>query len=276
MVRDPMEPITPILDTPQPMTTLLRQIAIASKRIPDLGMHPVQHHLHKRDVLMTRLLALTALRNKNLRQITVDGMAPKLRFDQIRGQWLLEIDWREFKNYRSALLFGRRRKRQPYRKWIENRNELYDLIDYYLNRSRAFFQDEETRKPRTDKNGNPRPRANELFLSSTGKKLTGPETWRAVNRFTARHIAWNPFRNEGLTMCQPFGPHAFRDIRATDILLNPETSNPYMEAAFALQTSPQMIQDHYGSVKVEKRTALDDISFHKREDLAWAGLDDED
>lgn len=276
MVRDPMEPITPILDTPQPMTTLLRQIAIASKRVPDLGMHPVQHHLHKRDVLMTRLLALTALRNKNMRQITVDGTAPKLRFDQIRGQWLLEIDWREFKNYRSALLFGRRRKRQPYRKWIENRNGLYDLIDYYLSRSRAFFQDEKTRKPRTDKNGDPRPRANELFLSSTGKKLTGPETWRAVNRFTARHIAWNPFRNEGLTMCQPFGPHAFRDIRATDILLNPETSNPYMEAAFALQTSPQMIQDHYGSVKVEKRTALDDISFHKREDLAWAGLDDED
>lgn len=39
------------------------------------------------------------------------------------------------------------------------------------------------------------------------------ETWRAVNRLAAPHIAWKPFHNSGITMCQPFGPNAFRDIR---------------------------------------------------------------
>ena len=73
---------------------------------------------------------------------------------------------------------------------------------------------------------------------------------------------------------QPFGPHAFRDISATDILLNAETVDPYLEAAFALQTSRQMIQSHSGMVKGEKRTAKDDVSFLKRKERAWGALED--
>lgn len=272
MVRDPMEAIAPILDSPQPMTTLLRQIALASRKVPSLETNAIQHHRHMRDVLICRLLALTSLRNKNLRQITIDGPNPKLRYDDRKGKWLLQINWREFKNYKSAVLFGRANRKQAYRKWIEDTNGLYDLIAYYRDRSRPFFI-EQGRKERRIKprrtSGTPR----ELFLTTTGRRIEGPGLWSAIYRFTARHVAWNPFRDEGITLCQPFGPHAFRDIRATDILLNPETANPFLEAALALQTSPQMIQDHYGVVKVEKRTAADDISFQKRENLAWAGLE---
>lgn len=272
MVRDPAEPIQAILDTPQPMTTLLRRIAIAGTKAPDINAHTLQHHLHKRDVLMARLLALTALRSKNIRQITVTGPRPKLRFDDKKKMWLLEIHWREFKNYKSAVLFGRRRKRQPYRKWLQNTHGLYDQISYYVDVSRAWLINEERR--RRGRDGKPFTLRDELFLTKSASKLNEAGVWNVMRRFTARHVAWNPFRETGVTLCQPFGPHAFRDIRATDILLNPETPDPYLEAAFALQTSRQMIQSHYGMVKVEKRTAQDDISFLKREERAWAGLED--
>lgn len=271
MIRDPAEPIQAILDTPQPMTTLLKHIALASTELQNPSIRRLQHHLHKRDILMVRLLALTALRSKNIRQITVSGPRPKLRFDERRGMWLLQIHWREFKNYKSAVLFGRRRRRQPYRKWLQDTHGLYDLIRYYVDVSRPWLIEEERR--RRVREGGTFTAPDELFLTRTAKKLREPGVWVIVKRFTARYVAWNPFRRTGVTLCQPFGPHAFRDVRATDILLNPETPDPYLEAAFALQTSRQMIQSHYGMVKVEKRTAQDDISFLKREERAWASLE---
>lgn len=260
MIRDPMEPIAPILDDPQPMAILLRQLALAERKCPSVDHLALQHHLHKRDVLMNRLLALTSLRSKNIREILVDGTRPNLVFDETKKQWLLKIHWRRFKNYRTCTLFGRKRKRQWYRKWLPNTHGLYDLIEYYVGTSRPWFLARCNR-------GKP---GKELFLTSKGRPLKAEQVWKAVNRFTARHIAWNPFRKEGVPGVQPFGPHAYRDIRATNILLNPQTNNPYLEAAMALQTSTQMIVNHYGLVRVEKRTAADDVGYFKSEELAWA------
>ena len=201
MVRDPMEAIAPILDSPQPMTTLLRQIALASQRVPSLETNAIQHHRHVRDVLICRLLALTSLRSKNIRQITVSGPAPKLTYSERKGKWLLHINWREFKNYKSAILFGRKKRKQPYRKWIENTNGLYDLIDYYLGNSRPFFIEQGKKERRKSPIRSKGP-VRELFLSATGRPLQGPGLWAAVQRFTARHVAWNPFRDEGIALCQ--------------------------------------------------------------------------
>lgn len=269
MIRDPAEAIMPILDSPQPMATLLRQIALAGMREPNRDTHALQHHLHKRDLLIVRLLALTSLRSRNLREITI-GQNGKLRFDANRGMWQLKISFREFKNYKNAVLFGRKKKRQPYVKWIKNTHGLYDLIDYYLNHSRPFFLKRAQQGARARKK--PVKPTDRLFLTANGNKLDGQMMWKTVKMWTARHVAWNPFRENGVVLCQHFGPHAFRDIRATDILLHPETDNPFLEAALALQTSPTMIQNHYGIMRTEKRTELDDISFLKRENLAWAGL----
>lgn len=260
MIRDPMEPIAPILDDAQPMAIVLRQLALAERKSPSVDHLALQHHLHKRDVLMNRLLALTTLRSKNIREIRVDGSRPNLVYDEDKKQWLLKIHWRRFKNYRTCTLFGRKRKRQWYRKWLPNTHGLYELIEYYVGTSRPWFLARCTR-------GKP---GKELFLTSRGHALKAEQVWKAVNRFTARHIAWNPFRKEGVPGVQPFGPHAYRDIRATNILLNPQTNNPYLEAAMALQTSTQMIVNHYGLVRVEKRTAADDIGYFKSEELAWA------
>ena len=76
------------------------------------------------------------------------------------------------------------------------------------------------------------------------------------------------------TVSQPFSPHAFHDNRATDILLNPGTADPCLEAAFALQTSRQMVQLHCGLVEIEKRTEQDDVAFLRREARAWDALED--
>lgn len=272
--RDPAEAIEGLLESTHPMATLLRQLALASHRTPPSSVDIRLHHLHIRDLLLCRLFALTALRQKNMRQMTVDGPSPKLRQEKNKGgaqrglkteetQWVIEIHHSEFKNSRNALLFGRRRKRQPYRKFLPDTQGLYKLMDYYLTVSRPYFLARRTTK------GKP---SLELFLTSTGKPLDGSETWRAVNRFTARHLAYNPFRGEGVPKVMPFGPHAFRDIRATDILLHPRTSNPYLEAALALQTSPGMVQAHYGVIRTERRTAQDDITFLASEKQAWAGI----
>ncbi len=266
--RDPAELIEGLLDSPRPMAVLLRQLALASQRIPSVKTDARSHHVFVRDLLMCRLLALTTLRSKNLREITVDGAFPQLRKLTPKGsrtgkkEWVLEIHWSEFKNFRSAVLFGRRRKRQPYRKVLPDTRGLYALLEYYIEVSRPYFQ-------RYSKKA-----AHEaLFLTKSGRPIDGPAAWTIVSRFTGRHVAWNPFREEGVPNVMPFGLHAFRDIRATDILLNPRTANPYLEAALALQSSPGMIQAHYGVIKTERRTAEDDITFLKSEDDGWAGVD---
>lgn len=269
--RDPAELIEGILDSERPMALLLRQLAIASQRVPAIKNGKQAHHLAIRDLLICRLLALTSLRSKNLREITIDGDDPKLCRDQARAglrakveeKWLLEIHWSEFKNFRSAVLFGRRRKRQPYRKYLPDTQHLYALLEYYITVSRPYLLERKTGK-----------KPNELFLTTNGNPLDGPGLWKAVSLFTARHVAWNPFREQGIPKVHPFGPHAFRDVRATDILLNPHTSNPYLEAALAIQTSSGMVQAHYGIVKSERRTAQDDETFVRSEKQGWAGLDD--
>ena len=272
-VRDPAEQIQPILDTPQPMTTLLKQIALASRKVERWKAYPHKYNLAVRDLLLVRLLAITTLRVKNLGTITVDGPAPKLRYDETKGQWLLEISWREFKNHKNSALFGRRRKQQNYKKWLPDTKGLYDLLDIYVHQVRPALVAQGKKK--AGKAGTQFHESDRLFLSRNGAKVDPEYIWRLVRDFTARHVAWNPFREEGVPMCRPFGPHAFRDIRATDILLNPETKNPYLEAAMALQTSPAMIQSHYGIIRTDRRTALDDISFLKREELAWRSIDED-
>ena len=276
--RDPAEAIKGILDADRPMETLLRQFAVATQRIPPVANGARRHHLHVRDLLMVRLLALTTLRSKNLRQITLTGACPKLREEVVserKGKsprvagvpvgskaWVLEIPYEEFKNYENAVLFGRRRDRQNYKKFLPNTRGLYSLLRYYIEVSRPFLSRNCVRA------------SDALFVSSTGSALTDNQTWLAVRSATARWVAWNPFRNEGVEDVLPFGVHVFRDIRATDILLNPRTSNPFLEAALALQTSPGMIQSHYGVVKTEHRTAQDDLTFTDREADAWRGFDD--
>lgn len=260
--RDPMAPIAPIIDAEEPMVLLLRQIALAGLQ-PRLARTTQEHHLQVRNLLMNRLLAVTTLRSKNIRQITVTGPDAELT-KNAEGAWRLRIHWEQFKNFRSSPLFGRKKHREWYEKILPNSHGLYDLIEEYLGETRPWFH---SRRRECDAGAR-----HELLLTSEGTAITPSGMWKSVFDWTALHVAHNPYLETGIPNCQPFGPHAYRDIRATDILLNPQTNNPYLEAAMALQTSPQMILDHYGRVKTVKRTAFDDIRYRAAEDKAMASL----
>lgn len=251
--RDPMEPISPVLDAEEPLEIVLHHLALGAEREPNKARHPLAWHAHWRNVLVNDLFALTSLRSTNVREIMIDGPTPNLVFDVEKDSWLLQIHWRQFKNFRSAPIFGRKRKREWYRKYLPNYGGLYEKIDKVMKECRPFFLD------RLEA-GNAVP--NELFVQSNGTPIPKSAMWRLVFKHTALHVAGNPYRGTGISNCQPFGPHAYRDIRATDILLHPTAGkDPYLEAAFALQTSRRMIQDYYGRVRSEARNAEADVRF---------------
>ncbi len=250
--RDPMEPIQPIIDHPQPLLVLLTHLYAAAEREPNRTRSELAFHLHKRDTLINRLFALTALRSTNVREIRVDGPTPNLVWDRFKKQWLLQIHWRNFKNFRSAPLFGRKRHREWYRKYLPNENGLSELIEQYLKDSRPWFLNQLA-------DGKAFPE--HMFFTKGGKEMTPQQMWQSVFNHTGLHVAHNRYKGIGIPGCQPFGPHAYRDIRATDILLHPCETDAYLEAANALQTSPAMIVGHYGRVRSEVRNAVSDKRF---------------
>ncbi|MBW6528538.1 hypothetical protein KZ813_16975 [Sphingomonas sp. RHCKR7] len=253
--RDPMESISVVLDSEEPLELILRHLALGAEREPNKARDPLAWHTHWRNVLVNDLFALTSLRSTNVREIMIDGPTPNLVFDNERGMWMLQIHWRQFKNFRSAPLFGRKRNREYYRKYLPDYGGLYEKIDKVKNECRPYFLNRLA-------TGLAVP--NEFFLQTSGVPIPKSDMWRLVFKHTALHVAGNPYRGTGIINCQPFGPHAYRDIRATDILLHPtDGKDPYLEAAMALQTSRRMIQDHYGRVRSEVRNAEADLRFLK-------------
>lgn len=250
-VRDPMEPIQPIIDHPEPLLLLMTQLYAGGEREPAKRLE-MQYHVHRRDTLINRLFALTALRSTNVREIRLDGPDPNLVWDPFKKQWLLKIHWRNFKNFRSAPLFGRTRHREWYRKFLPNENNLNELIDLYIKESRAWFLNQLPKGVAAPEH---------MFFTKGGKEMTPVQMWHTVFSFTGLHVAHNRYRKTGIPGCQPFGPHAYRDIRATDILLHPCEADAYLEAANALQTSPAMIAGHYGRVRSDVRNAVSDKRF---------------
>ena len=84
--------------------------------------------------------------------------------------------------------------------------------------------------------------------------MTSKSWYEAYHRFGARHIAWNPLTQTGFEGVVSLNPYVHRVLKASDILNNSAANDRVQEAAHALQTSEDMIRQHYGLLRSE--TAL--------------------
>jgi hypothetical protein len=77
------------------------------------------------------------------------------------------------------------------------------------------------------------------------------EAWRAVIQ---RYGIYNPYTGRGaIKGLLPHGPHSLRDILATHIL---KQAGSYEHASYAIQDTPDVVQQHYGRFLPQDKAAL--------------------
>lgn len=77
------------------------------------------------------------------------------------------------------------------------------------------------------------------------------EAWRLVIQ---RYGIYNPYTGRGaIKGLLPHGPHNVRDVLATHIL---KLTGSYEQASYAIQDTPDMIQQHYGRFLPHDKAAL--------------------
>ena len=77
------------------------------------------------------------------------------------------------------------------------------------------------------------------------------EAWRTVIQ---RYGIYNPYTGRGaIKGFLPHGPHNLRDILATHIL---KQTGSYERASYAIQDTPDVVQQHYGRFPPQDKAAL--------------------
>lgn len=77
------------------------------------------------------------------------------------------------------------------------------------------------------------------------------EAWRTVIQ---RYGIYNPYTGRGaIKGLLPHGPHNVRDILATHIL---KQTGSYEQASYAIQDTPDVVQQHYGRFLPQDKAAL--------------------
>jgi hypothetical protein len=227
-LRDPFEPIAPILDLPNPMSafTLLSRNILDDK--PDPSTAPVMAAWHSRDYLISRVLSETAFRSKQMRELTcTKDDTGHLRREN--GKYVIEIPYKMFKNW-DSLFFGREGMKHDYRKELADTDGLYDKIEEYRQVHRPVLL-----------RGN---QSDIFFISNHRTILFTPQSFhKNYQRLTTRYVAYNPYLNRGIPGVKPHGPHTVRDIIATHVL---KRTGSYTLAAYAIHATEEMVSKHYG------------------------------
>ncbi len=93
-----------------------------------------------------------------------------------------------------------------------------------------------------------------LQLSSADaayNQTTFYEAWRLIIQ---RYGIYNPYTGRGaIRGLLPHGPHNVRDVLATHIL---KLTGSYEQASYAIQDTPEMVQQHYGRFLPQDKAAL--------------------
>lgn len=253
--RDPFEPIMPVLEAPSPVGEYRKITEEILKRMPDPVRYPRGAAEAVRAFLLLRLGLHLGLRQKNLRQLMVcpRGQCPRserqledlkrgeLRWSDKDGGWEVLIPAVAFKNANSSY-FGNK----PFRLVLPNLGDLYDYIEAYVGRHRKVLLSG-AEDPGT------------FFLKTVKQTSTDPaydqttfyEAWRLI---IERYGIYNPFTGRGaIKGLLPHGPHNVRDVLATHIL---KQTGSYEQASYAIQDTPEMVQNHYGRFLPQDKAAL--------------------
>lgn len=253
--RDPFEPIMPVLEAESPVGEYRKITEEILSRMPDPSRYPRQAAEAVRSFLMLRFGLHLGLRQKNLRQLLVcqRGQLPRserqledlkrgeLRWSERDGGWEVLIPSVAFKNATSSY-FGNK----PFRLVLPDLGELYEHIEAYVSRHRrvllAGAEDPGTFFVKTVKR---------TSSDAAYDQTTFYEAWRLT---VQRYGIYNPFTGRGaIPGLLPHGPHNVRDVLATHIL---KQTGSYEQASYAIQDTPEMVQNHYGRFLPQDKAAL--------------------
>jgi hypothetical protein len=253
--RDPFEPIMPVLEAPSPVGEYRKITEEILKRTPDPNRYPRGAAEAVRAFLLLRLGLHLGLRQKNLRQLMVcprghfprserqleDTKRGELRWSDRDGGWEVLIPAVAFKNANSSY-FGSK----PFRLVLPDLGGLYEHIETYITRHRKVLLSG------ADDPGT-------FFVKTVKQTSTDPaydqttfyEAWRLTIQ---RYGIFNPFTGRGaIRGLLPHGPHNVRDVLATHIL---KQTGSYEQASYAIQDTPEMVQNHYGRFLPQDKAAL--------------------
>jgi hypothetical protein len=253
--RDPFEPILPILEAESPVGEYRRITEEILRYMPDERVYPRPAAEAVRSFLMLRIGLHTGLRQKNLRELRVcpPGRVPtsernledmrcgELRWSSREHGWEILIPSIAFKNANSSF-FGQK----PFRLVLPDMAGLYEMIDAYVDRHRARLlasgEDPGTFFVKTVK---------QRSTTARYDQTTFYEAWRLIIQ---RYGIYNPYTDRGaIKGLLPHGPHNIRDVLATHIL---KKTGSFEQASYAIQDTPEMVQQHYGRFLPQDKSAL--------------------
>lgn len=155
--------------------------------------------------------------------------------------WEVLIPSVAFKNSGSSF-FGQK----PFRLILPDLLDLYKYLDAYIDRHRGVLlggaKDPQTLFVKTVKT---------TSIDAAYNSTTFYEAWRTVIQ---RYGIYNPYTGRGaIKGLLPHGPHNLRDILATHIL---KQTGSYEQASYAIQDTPDVVQQHYGRFLPQDKAAL--------------------
>ncbi len=253
--RDPFEPIMCVLEAESPLAEYRKITDEILKRMPDENRYPRPAAEAVRSFLLLRLGLHLGLRQKNLRQLRVcprghyptserrleDMKCGELRWSDRDHGWEVLIPSVAFKNSGSSF-FGQK----PFRLVLPDLLDLYEYLDAYIDRHRGVLlggaKDPGTLFVKTAKT---------TSIDAAYNSTTFYEAWRTVIQ---RYGIYNPYTGRGaIKGLLPHGPHNLRDILATHIL---KQTGSYEQASYAIQDTPDVVQQHYGRFLPQDKAAL--------------------
>ncbi|SOC81724.1 hypothetical protein SAMN05421890_0101 [Ensifer adhaerens] len=253
--RDPFEPIMVVLEADSPLSEYRKITDEILKRMPDENRYPRAAAEAVRSFLLLRLGLHLGLRQKNLRQLRLcprghfptserrleDIKCGELRWSDRENGWEVLIPSVAFKNSGSSF-FGQK----PFRLILPDLLDLYKYLEAYIDRHRGVLlgpaRDPGTFFVKTVKT---------TSLDAAYDSTKFYEAWRTVIQ---RYGIYNPYTGRGaIKGLLPHGPHNLRDILATHIL---KQTGSYEQASYAIQDTPDVVQQHYGRFLPKDKAAL--------------------
>lgn len=253
--RDPFEPIMCVLEADSPLAEYRKITEEILKRMPDEDRYPRAAAEAVRSFLMLRLGLHLGLRQKNLRQLLVcprgqfptaerrleDMKRGELRWSERERGWEVFIPSNAFKNSGSSF-FGQK----PFRLVLPDLLDLYTYLNAYIERHRKILlgraADPGTLFVKTVKT---------TSVDAAYNQTTFYEAWRLAIQ---RYGIYNPYTGRGaIKGLLPHGPHNVRDVLATHIL---KQTGSYEQASYAIQDTPDVVQQHYGRFLPQDKAAL--------------------
>lgn len=247
--RDPMLPILPILNLPEPLSALNHALNLHRA---DLEARSQAYKLFSknqatgwRDHLLISLLARFPLRAKHWGLLTYkeDGTG-HLQKHPSNG-WQLVIPYEDFKNVRNEAVFPPNAPNLALTLRFNQAASLQQLIpvlEFYLEHARPILA----------ANGPL------LFPKKEGKAMTALDLFFRIQDWTHEYLSQHSSRGRGIKGVHAFGPHAFRDIVATHII---KTTGSVTQAANILLDGEETVKRHYARFLPEDRLKLAMDSF---------------